>query len=82
MAAANASPTKTAKAVPLFTHLEDVTVDKVIQLCKGAHFNEERRPRFIFVIGASGVGKSSQAKKFIGAKVYDSMYNVSLDKIV
>jgi hypothetical protein len=42
------------------------------------------KPLFVILVGAPGVGKSTQAKKILAnhGKEYDSFYNVSLDSIV
>lgn len=42
------------------------------------------RPTFVVLVGAPGVGKTTQVKKFLkkDGKSYDSFYHVSLDSIV
>ena len=42
------------------------------------------KPTFVVLVGAPGVGKTSQVKKFLkkDGKSYDSFYHVSLDSIV
>ena len=71
-----------------FTQLENITPDKVTELFKGPAFEEapQAEPLFVFVVGAPGVGKSTQTKRFLntryGPHFYESMYNMSLDTIV
>jgi deoxyadenosine/deoxycytidine kinase len=88
-AKANAkAESKAREPVAPFTQLENVTPEKVTELFKGPAFDEtpQAEPLFVFVVGAPGVGKSTQTKRFLntryGSHFYESMYNMSLDTIV
>jgi len=70
---------------PTFERLENVTPDRVDTLFLRGHspsYFKSDTPVFIFLIGAPGVGKTSQAERLLTKPVYDHLYTISLDTIV
>lgn len=74
-----------AAANSYFERLENVTPDRVHELFLRGHspaYFKSDTPVFIFLIGAPGVGKTSQAERLLTKQVYDHLYTISLDTIV
>jgi hypothetical protein len=65
----------------LFTKSSNITLDRVMHLFGADKIVPQEDPLFVFVIGSPGVGKTTQTRRYFG-KLYDSMYNISLDTIV
>ena len=69
-----------------FKNLEDVTEDAVISLFAGKSINElkSETPYCVVLVGAPGVGKTTQAREILKNidMDYDKFFNISLDRII
>ena len=80
-----------AAEVEYFRTLENITPESIERLLLkgyGPKWFTRKNPVFIYVIGAPGVGKTTQTRRFLeedkrfGDGFYEDLYNISLDTIV